>query len=36
MQHPPAQGELPLTQEHHLIRNAGEYADLFARCSTQS
>ncbi len=27
---------LPLTQEHDLIRSPDEYADLFARCSTQS
>jgi len=33
---PLAQTELPLTQQHHLIRNPDEYADLFARCSTQS
>jgi transposase len=32
----PAQAELPLTQEHHLIRSPDEYADLFARCSAQS
>lgn len=29
------QGELPLTQEHDLIRPAGVYADLFARCASQ-
>jgi hypothetical protein len=33
---PPAQAELPLTQEHHLIRSPDEYADLFARCSAHS
>jgi transposase len=33
---PPAQTELPLTQAHPLIRSPDEYADLFARCSTQS
>lgn len=33
---PPVQAELPLTQEHHLIRSPDEYADLFARCSAQS
>jgi hypothetical protein len=33
---PIAQAELPLTQEHPLIRQPDEYADLFARCSTQS
>jgi transposase len=32
----PAQAELPLTQEHHLIRSPDEYADLFAHCSAQS
>ena len=32
----PAQAELPLIQEHHLIRSPDEYADLFARCSAQS
>ena len=32
----PAQAELPLTQEHPLIRSPDEYADLFARCSAQS
>jgi len=32
----PAQTELPLTQTHPLIRSPDEYADLFARCSTQS
>ena len=32
----PAQAELPLTQEHQLIRSPDEYADLFARCSAQS
>lgn len=25
----PVQGELPLTQEHHLIRDGDDYADLF-------
>lgn len=29
------QGELPLTQEHELIRPADVYADLFARCAAQ-
>jgi hypothetical protein len=29
----PAQAELPLTQEHPLIRSPDEYADLLARCS---
>jgi hypothetical protein len=29
------QGELPLTQEHELIRPADVYADLFARCASQ-
>ena len=33
---PPAQAELPLTQEHPLIRSPDEYANLFARCSAQS
>ena len=33
---PLAQVELPLTQEHHLIRSPDEYADLFAHCSAQS
>ena len=33
---PPAQAELPLTQEHSLIRSPDEYADVFARCSAQS
>jgi hypothetical protein len=33
---PPAQAELSLTQEHHLIRSSDEYADLFAHCSAQS
>ena len=32
----PAQAELPLIQEHPLIRSPDEYADLFARCSAQS
>lgn len=32
----PAQVELPLTQEHDLIRSPDEYADLFASCSAQS
>ena len=30
------QAEAPLTQTHPLIRSPDEYADLFARCSTQS
>jgi len=29
----PRQAELPLTQEHALIRPADEYADLFTRCA---
>lgn len=29
----PRQGELPLTQEHPLIRPADVYAELFARCA---
>ena len=33
---PLAQAELCLTQKHDLIRSPDEYADLFARCSTQS
>ena len=33
---PLALSERPLTQEHNLIRSSDEYADLFARCSTQS
>jgi len=32
----PAQAQLPLTQEHHLIRGPDEYADLFAHASAQS
>ena len=32
----PVQSELPLTQEHHLIRCPDEYADLFAQCSAKS
>jgi hypothetical protein len=35
-QTPLAQAELCLTQKHDLIRSPDEYADLFARCSTQS
>lgn len=31
----PAQAELPLTQEHALIRSADVYADLFAHCAAQ-
>lgn len=32
----PVQCELPLTQEHHLIRCPDEYAELFAHCSAKS
>jgi len=32
----PAQAELPLVQEHPLIRAANVYAELFARCAAQS
>jgi hypothetical protein len=31
----PAQGELALTQEHPLIRDADDYAELFARGAAQ-
>ena len=31
----PVQGELALTQDHHLIRSAEEYADLFTRGAAQ-
>ena len=31
-----AQAELPLVQEHPLIRAANVYAELFARCAAQS
>jgi transposase len=32
----PIQGELPLTQEHHLIRDGDDYADLFTLGAKQS
>ncbi|BAO92598.1 hypothetical protein [Caballeronia cordobensis] len=32
----PLQGELPLTQEHHLIRDGDDYADLFTLGASHS